>query len=247
MGGGPGNGIVPSNGTPLNSVPERRSLPTSEKGRGFSSSKRGFTGTINQGNLSKAINNPVPKLVESKLLKTAGKWIKPLGYIATATSIATAKPGEERNKQIRGAVGNAAGTAIGATLGSIVPGAGTLVGGLVGGYVGEKLAEGKVGKAVQGWISGGSKWVRGLGKRRSKKEKTPDELSVASNLNTVQANVSANEEQSKMSGFSTANASQGLKASPPPRSRKHLSTGSINAGDDVGRGQRSWNFIRRST
>ncbi|MFC3800005.1 hypothetical protein [Cohnella sp. GCM10012308] len=214
MNNGPGNGIIPSNGTPTNSVPEKRSLPSNEKSRGFSSSKRGFTGTINQRNLSKAINIPVPKLVDSKLLKTAGKLVKPLGYMATAASIATAKPGEERNKLVRGAVGNAAGTAIGAALGSIVPGAGTLVGGLVGGYVGEKLAEGKVGKAVQGWVSSGSKWVRGLGRRRSKKETTPDDLPVASNLNIAQANGPTSEGHSKMSGFAPVNTSQGLNASP---------------------------------
>lgn len=183
MNDGSGNGIIPSNGTPTNSAPEKRSLPSSEKSRGFSSSKRSFTGASSQRTLSQATNNPVPKLAGFKLLKSAGKWIKPLGYIATAASIATAKPGEERNKLVRGAAGNAAGTAIGAALGSIVPGAGTLVGGLVGGYVGEKLAEGKVGKAVQGWVSSGSKWVRGLGKKKSKKkEANSDEVLIASSL-----------------------------------------------------------------
>lgn len=215
MNDGSGNGIIPSNGTPTNSTPVKRSLPSSEKSRGFSSPKRSFTGTSSQRTLSQAINNPVPKLVESRLLKTAGKWIKPLGYIATAASIATAKPGEERNKQVRGAVGNAAGTAIGAALGSIVPGAGTLAGGLIGGYVGEKLAEGKVGKAVQGWVSSGSKWVRGLGKKKSKhKETTPDEVPVSSNLNTVPENRSVSKGPVRLPAFSPVNALQGKRINP---------------------------------
>lgn len=216
MNDGSGNGIVPSNNTPTNSIPEKRSLPSSEKSQGFSSPKRGFTGTSSQRTLSQAINSPVPKLVESRLLKTAGKWIKPLGYIATAASIATAKPGEERNKQVRGAVGNAAGTAIGAALGSIVPGAGTLAGGLIGGYVGEKLAEGKVGKAVQGWVSSGSKWVRGLGKKKSKhKETTPDEIPVSSDLNTTQENRSVSKGPVRLPVFSPVNVLKGVRVDQP--------------------------------
>ncbi|CAI6069031.1 hypothetical protein [Cohnella sp. JJ-181] len=215
MGGGPGSGIVPSNGAPTNSIPEKRSLSPSEKSRGFSSSKRGFTGTSSQRTLSQAMNNPVPKLAGSKLLKTAGKWVKPLGYITTAASIASAKPGEERNKLVRGAAGNAAGTAIGAALGSIVPGAGTLVGGLVGGYVGEKLAEGKVGKAVQGWVTSGAKWVRGLGKKKSKnKEANSDEVLAASSQLTLPVKSADDKGPSKTPAHSLADASLGLNVSP---------------------------------
>lgn len=215
MGGGPGNGIVPSNAPPTNIGPDKRILPSSKKSLGFTVPKRGFTGASVQRTLSQAINNPAPKLAGSKLLKAAGKWVKPLGYIATAASIATAKPGEERNKLIRGAAGNAAGTAIGAALGSIVPGAGTLVGGLVGGYLGEKLAEGKVGKAVQGWVTGGSKWLRGLGKRRTKKkEAPPEEMPVASNMDAAQENRTAGKGPLKLPAFPPANALRGSNVSP---------------------------------
>jgi|GEM_PF-2251917 len=214
MGGGPGSGIVPSNAPATNASPGKRILPSSKKSPGFTVPKRGLTGTSVKRTLSQAMDNPVPKLAGSKLLKAAGKWVKPLGYISTAASIATAKPGEERNKLIRGAAGNAAGTAIGAALGSIVPGAGTLVGGLVGGYVGEKLAEGKVGKAVQGWVTGGSKWLRGLRKKRNKKkEAKPDELPVASNMDAAQENGTAGKGPLNLPAFPPSKALRGSNVS----------------------------------
>ncbi len=85
--------------------------------------------------------------------RVAGKAALPLGIGLDALSIASARPGEERNRAIGGTVGSwggfTAGAAGGAALGSIIPGLGTAVGGLIGGILGS-LGGGAIGE----WLGG---------------------------------------------------------------------------------------------
>lgn len=85
------------------------------------------------------------------LARGAGKLALPLSIGMDALSIVTAKPGQERNRSIGGAVGGwggfAAGAAGGAAIGSVIPGLGTAVGGLIGGIIGS-IGGGAVGE----WI-----------------------------------------------------------------------------------------------
>lgn len=86
----------------------------------------------------------------SGLLKGLGKRVLgPLGYIADATAIATAKPGKERNQAIGSTVGGGIGSTIGGIIGSVIPVAGTMIGSTLGGTVGSFIGE-KVGGAFTG-------------------------------------------------------------------------------------------------
>lgn len=103
----------------------------------------------------------IPQFPESRLLKSttklAGKVFRPLSVVSDIASIASAKPGTERNKAIGGALGGWGGAAAGAAIGSmILPGVGTLVGGAIGGIAGSS-----VGEAIGGGIS---KVGKGIGK-----------------------------------------------------------------------------------
>lgn len=86
----------------------------------------------------------------SGLLKGLGKRaLGPLGYIADATAIATAKPGKERNQAIGSTVGGGIGSTIGGIVGSVIPVAGTMIGSTLGGTVGSFIGE-KVGGGISG-------------------------------------------------------------------------------------------------
>jgi TP901 family phage tail tape measure protein len=85
--------------------------------------------------------------------RTLGRVALPLGIGLDAANIATAAPGQERNRVVGGTVGGwggfAAGAAGGAALGSVIPGLGTAIGGLIGGIIG-----GLGGGAIGEWIGG---------------------------------------------------------------------------------------------
>lgn len=86
----------------------------------------------------------------SGLMKGLGRRVLgPLGYIADATAIVTAKPGKERNQAMGSAVGGGIGSTIGGIVGSVIPVAGTLIGATLGGTVGSFVGE-KVGGAITG-------------------------------------------------------------------------------------------------
>ena len=86
----------------------------------------------------------------SGLMKGLGKRaLGPLGLIADATAIATAKPGKERNQAIGSTVGGGIGSTIGGLVGSVIPVAGTMIGSTLGGTVGSFIGE-KVGGAITG-------------------------------------------------------------------------------------------------
>lgn len=97
-----------------------------------------------------AVKNAGKKGLGSGLMKGLGKRaLGPLGYIADATAIASAKPGKERNQAIGSAVGGGIGSTIGGIVGSVIPVAGTMIGSTLGGTVGSFIGE-KVGGAISG-------------------------------------------------------------------------------------------------
>jgi hypothetical protein len=97
-----------------------------------------------------AVKNAGKSGLGSGLLKGLGKRaLGPLGYIADATAIATAKPGKERNQAIGSIVGGGIGSTIGGIVGSVIPVAGTMIGSTLGGTVGSFIGE-KVGGAISG-------------------------------------------------------------------------------------------------
>jgi hypothetical protein len=97
-----------------------------------------------------AVKNAGKKGLGSGLMKGLGKRaLGPLGYIADATAIASAKPGKERNQAIGSAVGGGIGSTIGGIIGSVIPVAGTMIGSTLGGTVGSFIGE-KVGGAFTG-------------------------------------------------------------------------------------------------
>ncbi|MDU0203824.1 hypothetical protein ACYEXS_16215 [Paenibacillus sp. MAH-36] len=86
----------------------------------------------------------------SKLLRTTGKVLKPLGIGLSALDILTSD--NKVGAAIQAGAG-VAGAALGAFAGSIVPGAGTAVGGIIGGWLGDKAGE----LIVNKWFSGKEK------------------------------------------------------------------------------------------
>ncbi|MEJ9221456.1 hypothetical protein P4H46_25080 [Paenibacillus glucanolyticus] len=109
-------------------------------------------------NMVPATNSPASNItkgigasgISSGLMKGLGKRaLGPLGYIADAAAIATAKPGKERNQAMGSAVGGGIGSTIGGIVGSVIPVAGTLIGSTLGGTVGSFVGE-KVGGAITG-------------------------------------------------------------------------------------------------
>ncbi|RAR41957.1 hypothetical protein [Paenibacillus sp. MDMC362] len=97
-----------------------------------------------------AVKNAGESGLGSGLMKGLGKRaLGPLGYIADATAIASAKPGKERNQAIGSAVGGGIGSTIGGIVGSVIPVAGTMIGSTLGGTVGSFIGE-KVGGAISG-------------------------------------------------------------------------------------------------
>ncbi len=97
-----------------------------------------------------AVKNASKSGLGSGLMKGLGKRaLGPLGYIADATAIASAKPGKERNQAIGSAVGGGIGSTIGGIVGSVIPVAGTMIGSTLGGTVGSFIGE-KVGGAISG-------------------------------------------------------------------------------------------------
>lgn len=97
-----------------------------------------------------AVKNAGKSGLGSGLMKGLGKRaLGPLGYIADATAIASAKPGKERNQAIGSAVGGGIGSTIGGIVGSVIPVAGTMIGSTLGGTVGSFIGE-KVGGAISG-------------------------------------------------------------------------------------------------
>ncbi len=86
----------------------------------------------------------------SKLLRTTGKVLKPLGIGLSALDILTS---DNKVGAVIQAGAGVAGAALGAFAGSIVPGAGTAVGGIIGGWLGDKAGE----LIVNKWFSGKEK------------------------------------------------------------------------------------------
>ncbi|OMF77518.1 hypothetical protein [Paenibacillus glucanolyticus] len=102
------------------------------------------------GSAANAVKNAGKNGLGSGLMKGLGKRaLGPLGYIADAAAIATAKPGKERNQAMGSAVGGGIGSTIGGIVGSVIPVAGTLIGSTLGGTVGSFVGE-KVGGAITG-------------------------------------------------------------------------------------------------
>lgn len=113
------------------------------------------------------------KSIGKGLLKGAGKLLKPLGIAMDVADIATAKPGQERNRAIGRTVGGAAGAAALGAIGTmILPGFGTMVGSTLGGMAGEWLGD-KVGGSIGK--------IKGLFRRKNKnKQKAPEAMPAPS-------------------------------------------------------------------
>ncbi|MCT1401508.1 hypothetical protein M4D81_21040 [Paenibacillus sp. p3-SID867] len=135
FGGGGASGIV-SGG----------SASAAKSGAGSDAVKQAADGSAG----ASAAKNAGKSGLGSGLLKGLGKRaLGPLGYIADATAIATAKPGKERNQAIGSTVGGGIGSTIGGIVGSVIPVAGTMIGSTLGGTVGSFIGE-KVGGAISG-------------------------------------------------------------------------------------------------
>lgn len=113
------------------------------------------------------------KSIGKGLLKGTGKLLKPLGIAMDVADIATAKPGQERNRAIGRTVGGAAGAAALGAIGTmILPGFGTMVGSTLGGMAGEWLGD-KVGGSIGK--------IKGLFRRKNKnKQKAPEAMPAPS-------------------------------------------------------------------